>query len=327
MVTTEEFIAKSKSIWKDKYLYHNTVYKNSYTKVIITCKIHGDFTQFPNNHYRYKCKKCTVMSEYNINKNNIAKQTFVEKANSIHKNKYSYIKTEYIKASQKVIIICPIHGEFECSPNNHLRGRCCPPCSRLLSNMSNLVKESEFMKKIKDIGYDNIYDYSKVEWKGSDTKITVICKKHKEFKILPYQHIKGRGCNKCCNQYSKTSIDWLKFKSIQDKTYIQHALNEGEYVIPNTRYKADGYSESTNTIYEYLGDFWHGNPRLYNTDEINRKTNCTFGLLYDKTIEKKDIILSLGYNYLCIWEHDWNNFIKIIKRIQKKFKERKNNLN
>ena len=40
------------------------------------------------------------------------KESFVERSNIIHHNKYDYSKVEYINSSTKVCIICPEHGEF-----------------------------------------------------------------------------------------------------------------------------------------------------------------------------------------------------------------------
>jgi hypothetical protein len=40
----------------------------------------------------------------------------------VHNNKYDYSKVEYINTNSKVKIICPIHGEFEQTPHNHLTG-------------------------------------------------------------------------------------------------------------------------------------------------------------------------------------------------------------
>ena len=39
-------------------------------------------------------------------------EEFIEKARKIHGDKYDYSKVEYKSATEKVIIICPIHGEF-----------------------------------------------------------------------------------------------------------------------------------------------------------------------------------------------------------------------
>jgi predicted nucleic-acid-binding Zn-ribbon protein len=138
-------------------------------------------------------------------------------------------------------------------------------------------------------------------------KVLIGCKKHGNFYQNPKNHyMSGSGCPKCCNtNYSKQQILWLNFLSIYNDIIIQHALNEGEFLIPNTKYKADGYCKETNTIYEFHGDFWHGNPEIYNPDEINKKTNCSFKELYEKTLIKEVKIKELGYNLEVIWENKW----------------------
>jgi predicted nucleic-acid-binding Zn-ribbon protein len=131
--------------------------------------------------------------------------------------------------------------------------------------------------------HEDKYDYSKVDYINGNTKIIIICKIHGEFKKIPQCHLIGQGCPKCSNNgYSKPSILWLDFLSKFYNINIKHYLNDGEFLIPITRYKADGYCKENNTIYEFHGDFWHGNPEIYKQDEINKKTNCSFKELYDK---------------------------------------------
>ena len=55
---------------------------------------------------------------------------FIEKANIVHSNKFSYDKTVYVKWTEKIIITCPIHGDFEQTPRDHLSGRGCNKCGR-----------------------------------------------------------------------------------------------------------------------------------------------------------------------------------------------------
>lgn len=107
--------------------------------------------------------------------------------------------------------------------------------------------------------------------------------------------------------YSYYCICWLESIMDQEKIYIQHAMNEGEYKIPGTRYTADGYCRATNTIYEFHGDYWHGNPEIYEADVMNESTNCTMGELYQKTLLKEQKIKELGYNLVVMWE---NTYIK-----------------
>ena len=96
---------------------------------------------------------------------------------------------------------------------------------------------------------------------------------------------------------------------------------EGEYRIPNTNYSADGYDEKTNTIFEFHGDYWHGNPKLFSQEQMNLTTKCTFGELYNKTLNKRKKLEELGYKYIEIWENDWNKMKKVILKKQRSIKK------
>lgn len=58
-------------------------------------------------------------------------EEFIKKAREVHGDKYDYSKVEYVNNKTKVIIICPIHGEFPQSPVNHIRGNECPKCAKI----------------------------------------------------------------------------------------------------------------------------------------------------------------------------------------------------
>ena len=106
------------------------------------------------------------------------------------------------------------------------------------------------------------------------------------------------------NKYSDICIQWLN-DLIEGGVEIIHAKNGGEYIIPNTRYKADGYCKETNTIYEFHGDYWHGNPNIYPPTFYNKISHLTMGELYDKTLKKENCIKELGYNLVVMWEADY----------------------
>ena len=55
-------------------------------------------------------------------------EQFIFEANKKHSNFYNYSKTNYINNKTKVIITCPIHGDFEQAPANHLGGQGCRKC-------------------------------------------------------------------------------------------------------------------------------------------------------------------------------------------------------
>jgi len=137
---------------------------------------------------------------------------------------------------------------------------------------------------------------------------------------LPRVHLRPTGCHTCSpKKFSKKQIEWLNFIQTLNGITIQHAMNGNEHTILNTRYKADGYCLETNTIYEFHGDLWHGNPNLYNPDDISF-FGVKYGELYEKTVERENIIKELGYNLVVMWESDWNIINKSIRCLQRKFR-------
>lgn len=127
-LTTEEFINKANKIHNNKYNYTSVKYVNSHTKVNITCLIHGDFKQKPNNHLNgANCPKCGKISQRKNKK--LTKLKFIEKSNCVHNNKYNYCETKYSASRNKIKIICPKHGIFIQNAGSHLSGHGCPNCN------------------------------------------------------------------------------------------------------------------------------------------------------------------------------------------------------
>ena len=44
----------------------------------------------------------------------------------------------------------------------------------------------------------------------------------------------------------------------------------------HVEYKVDGYCYETNTVYEFHGDYWHGNPIVFDSDDTNKCVGKTF---------------------------------------------------
>lgn len=316
--TKEEYIKKANEIHNNKYDYSNIEYKSAKDKLKINCYIHGIFMQEASVHLTgCGCPKCAIISRKQNSKSNA--EEFIMKANNIHNNKYDYTQVKYYNSITPVIIECKIHNIFKQTPNTHLTGSGCPKCGILSSANSKTYTNLEFIKKSKKI-HGEIYDYSKVNYVNCKEDVIIICKEHGEFIQKPSNHLNGGGCNKCYCNYSKSQIEWLKFIQLIENILIQHAENDCEFQIPNTMFKADGYCKETNTIYEYHGDFWHGNPKRYKQNSINKKTGKTFGELYQNTLNKEQQIRDLGFNLITIWESDWIKLNKCVKILQKKFR-------
>ena len=164
-LTTEEFIRRAKEVHGDKYDYGKTKYLNQTTKVCIICPKHGEFWQTPNGHLEGKgCYECgrerTVSSLFSNT------EDFIKKAKEVHGDKYDYSKVVYEHNQKKVCIICPEHGEFWQTPNNHIgaSNKCgCPKCkmSKLESFVSKLLENNnvDYIHECskKNLGYVFLY--------------------------------------------------------------------------------------------------------------------------------------------------------------------------
>lgn len=179
------FISRAEIKHGNKYDYSLVEYINSNTNVKIICPIHGVFEQSPANHFSGKgCRKCA--------KKYMDLEYFIEKSNIKHENKYDYSKTVYTNGYNRVIIICPIHGEFQQNADTHIQGSGCPKCS---NNNFRLTTE-QFIAESK-ITHGDRYDYSKVDYIGNKKDVIIGCKIHGDFKQSPIHHKKGGGCSIC----------------------------------------------------------------------------------------------------------------------------------
>ncbi len=69
----------------------------------------------------------------------------------------------------------------------------------------------DFIKKAKSIHGDK-FDYSKSEYKNTNTPLTIICPIHGEFDVIPKEHYYNTeygGCTKCSKRYKKTTEDFI----------------------------------------------------------------------------------------------------------------------
>jgi len=147
MDTTESFIAKAMKIHDGKYDYSDTVYVNSHVKVSVICPIHGHFMIKADDHLQGRgCFECGNLKKGQYCK--LSSAEFISKAKRKHNNVYSYDNTIYTDNATKVIVTCPIHGDFEVTPNNHLSKRSgCPVCRE--SKGEQAVREFLEASKIK----------------------------------------------------------------------------------------------------------------------------------------------------------------------------------
>ena len=315
------YIEKANKIHNNKYDYSKVDYKNSNSVITVRCFEHGDFNILARQHLNKKeksgCRECGKISFKD--KSIYPFKSFLEEVNRLYNNKYDYSKVIWKGVDSYINVVCPKHGDFIIQGIEH-RKRGCYKCKKEQGlNRPTTLTTEEFILRHKRIHGEDTYDYSKTIYTKGLDPITVICKKHGEYTYS--NAIIMTGCHKCCMKtYSRKSIHWLTYRSIMDKCNMQNMLNGKEYVIPSTKYKADGYCKETNTIYEFHGTIFHGDPR-YTDHTKSNYLDKNYGELYEKTLKKEQTIKDLGYTLITIWEKDWDKIEKSILWIQRTFRK------
>lgn len=296
-MTNEQFAEKAKTVHGCLYDYSKSIYLGYQIKLEIICKrCNLSFWMQPNNHLNgQKCSHC-------FGKKRFTTVEFIKKSSLIHGNIFNYSKVNYINNNTKVEIKCNVCDKFfKQQAASHLRGAGCNYCARIKSALNRTKSKEDFIKQSINL-HGNKYDYSLVEYKNSFSKIKLICNDcNLEFKQLPANHLVGKGCLQCCLKQSKPEKKWLDSLNIDEK-YRQKTIWCGKI-----RYVVDALIPETNTIYEFYGDFWHGNPKTKDANKINKKAGATFGELYLKTVQKENALKELGYKIISIWESDFKN--------------------
>jgi len=221
-LTQEEFIEKAIEKHGNKYDYSQVNYINTRTKVKIFCKHHEYFIQTPANHLAgNQCPECSKKQK--IEKITSNTEKFIKKGQTVHNNLYNYDKVTYVHSEKRVIITCPIHGDFQQKPYHHINGAGCQKCARQIADFSKIKTIETLLQQVKEI-HGDLYDYSETVYVNSKIKINIGCRIHGNFEQMAGDHLKGSGCPKC------------KIKT-QEK-YIQEATekHKGLYSYENTIY-------------------------------------------------------------------------------------------
>jgi hypothetical protein len=131
----------------------------------------------------------------------------IQKSIDVHGNKYDYsLINEYKGVMEKYPILCPTHGMWEVSLDNHTTKKSgCPKCVGKYHTFDEKIATASKIHK-------NKYDYSLItsDFQTMD-KMSIVCKRHGIFEMLWTNHVHGKqGCPKCKASRKPISIDILK---------------------------------------------------------------------------------------------------------------------
>lgn len=283
--TQEQYIEKVNKVHNYAYDYTKTIYVHNGEKVTITCKTHGDFDQVAYSHaYGQGCPKCGGLSTANSHRYDT--DIFIDKSNKKHNFLYGYSKTNYIDSNTKVVIECPIHGDFAQIPSDHLVGSGCPKCAFIRVGNDRKLTTKEFIHRSK-LTHDNFYFYDKTEYVDAFTKVIITCPIHGDFEKTASTHIYGGGCQKCGVIKGGFGFSRSEFiKKANEKVctfYTLRCFNENEefYKIGITM----------NSIHER----YHGITKMPYEYEIISEVKGSAGFIWDLEVAEKKKLK--GFNY------------------------------
>lgn len=191
--TQAEFIAQIQEIWgTERFDLSQVHYVNINTPIIVKCNVCGETwkPQPDNLLHGHGCPTCSGNKKHTV-------ESFIKKAREVHGDKYDYSKVVYVNRNTEIIITCPEHGDFLQTPKNHLDGKGCRECAKLIMGGERLSL-ADFLRRAKEVHGDE-YDYSLVKHiKNNREKLPIICKKHGLFQQSAHAHIDlGQGCREC----------------------------------------------------------------------------------------------------------------------------------
>ena len=315
---TTEFIEKAKMIHGDKYDYSLVNYINTKTKIEIICPVHGKFVQIPRNHiYGKGCKICGCID---ANKGRtITLEKFLEKARTVHGDRYDYSKVVSTSYKTKIEIICPVHGSFFQILGNHLGGKGCKDCGvqTTITHIHETCTSNteDFIQKSKEV-HGDLYDYSLVEYTNNRTPVELICKEHGTFVQNPRDHLRGHGCHTCgvhkAGHYTGTSKLEEDFVSYIKSFYSGEIVTSVRDKIPPM--ELDTFIPELNLGIEINGGYWHSEKFKDKDYHLRKYTLCE----------------ETGIRLISIWEWELikdeekiKNFIKNIIVSKTKLQARK----
>lgn len=234
----------------------------------------------------------------------LTKEIFVAKAKELYGEKYDYSKVEYKNSKTKVIIICPEHGDFLIIPNNFLNGHSCPTCSGRQRRTKEVFIERAMNK------HGNRYDYSKIEYKGADEPVCIVCPIHGDFWQKPSVHMNGHGCQMCFATPKSTTAEFVK--KAEEVYGREYDYSKVDYV---------GNKTKVCIICPKHGEWWvtpnnflRGSrcPKCYGTPKY---TNEEF-------IEKSKDIHGDKYDYSMVEYDGLKKEVEIICRLHGSFKQK-----
>ncbi len=308
----DEVISKFPAEVRQRYDFSNAKYAGALVPITgIVCAKHGPFKQYAAQLRKggAGCPACG--DEVRRAKSRLTQEEFVARSTALHNGFYSYDNAKIKLTNVHLAVTCPLHGDFQITPNNHMRGKGCPVCGEAKRGhrkdpaaacrvgADNMIAKHalKFVEQAREV-HGEAYDYSKVSYAGRKAKITIICPEHGPFEQTPGHHLsREHGCPGCSHHRSKGEAALVKFVSAFTTPVVRDRSILGGKEL-------DIYLPDQKLAIEYCGDYWHA----VKSEEEEKLT-------WRRHYDKYDACQKRGIHLLTIFESEWLRSPKIVKRL------------
>ena len=181
-------------------------------------------------------------------------QPYLEQGLDIFKTSFSVsgvAKLQMIKKIQKNAFFCLFpkrHGDLYKTLRSQLTGGLSLIFCRLAISgetkiRSHEIENPETVKKVIGLDANSLYLHAIAQ--NNPTGYFCRYKEEEEFRPDP------------CSKFGFQSYQWLSYVAYKQNTFLQTRFNMGERRVSKYSLPVDGYSEQQNTVYQYLGCFFH----------------------------------------------------------------------
>lgn len=207
----------------------------------------------------------------------LTQEDFINRLISLYGDKYLFDKVHYVNNRTKVIVTCPLHGDFEKFPSNLLQGSGCKKCGADKLRKS----QDKFIEELITIHGDK-YTYDNVKYVSDSIKVSVTCPIHGDFLMRPNDLLKGSNCPKCRNKPLEVWIG--QFRAVHGDFY---SYNKVPYVLARSSITVTCPVHGDFDIFSFNHLKGTGCPECYSVhnkftkDDFVRKANLIHNNFYD----------------------------------------------
>ena len=164
------------------------------------------------------------------------------------------------------------------------------------------IDQTEEMKYLEEVKDDNIMTKETIRVKQclDPTKfitLASLCNAIYRCYFMPEKSIAILKENNVC--YSVSELEWLLHMERTNNITIDKQFKIEPYYV-------DGFHQQSNTVYEFLGCYYHGCKHCFGRDIINKQKQKTMNTLCSEWMKKKEYLENNGYNVVSIWSHQWD---------------------